>query len=106
MSKYGSTAGQKVIFYVILILVFLLFLIGKGIFAIATNEDVAVRALEAQGYSNIQIVDRAWFEVGFRGCGFGDSVRFTAKVTNPAGKPAEVYVCTGVIFKGGTIRVR
>ena len=90
---------------VILILAFVLILImfGTGIFA---SKDVAVRALEAQGYSDIQIVDHAWFAVGLRGCDEKDAARFTAKVINPAGKPAEVYVCTGVIFKGGTVRVR
>lgn len=86
---------------VILFPVALFFGLCRGVFA---SEDAAIRALEAQGYSNIQIVDHAWFAVGLRGCDEKDAARFTAKVTNPSGKPAEVYVCTGVIFKGGTIR--
>lgn len=77
--------------------------VGRGAFA---SQNVAIRALEAQGFSNIQIVDHAWFAVGFRGCDKNDAARFTAKATNPAGKPTQVYVCTGVFFKGGTIRVR
>jgi hypothetical protein len=89
---------------VAVIIVILLFLsVGTGALA---SKDVAVRTLTAQGFSNIQITEHAWFAVGLRGCDAKDAARFTAKVTNPAGKPAEVYVCTGVIFKGGTIRVR
>jgi len=88
---------------VIFLAVFLFVGFGRGIFA---SQDVAVRTLESQGYSNIRIVDHAWLAVGFRGCDRLDAARFTAKVTNPAGKPAKVYVCTGVLFKGGTIRGR
>lgn len=103
MGRYGSNNGSGGILYIIFFLVVILLIFGRGIFV---NQDVAVRTLEAQGYSNIQIVDKAWFMVGFRGCDDRDAARFTAKVTNPAGKPAKVYVCTGVIFKGGTVRGR
>ncbi len=92
-----------VVLYIVFILAVLFIAFGRGVFV---NQNVAVRTLEAQGYSNIQIVNHAWFAVGFRGCDQNDAARFTAKVINPAGKPAEVYVCTGVIFKGGTVRVR
>ncbi|QQG45886.1 MAG: hypothetical protein HYY55_02795 [Candidatus Niyogibacteria bacterium] len=102
MSGHSSNDGP-IVLYVILILVALFIGVGRGVFA---SQDVAVRTLQAQGYSNIQIVDHAWFAVGFRGCDKKDAARFTAKATNPAGKPAEVYVCAGVIFKGGTVRVR
>ena len=101
MGRYDSSY-RSFSFLVLIIAVFFIWF-GMGIFA---NQNVAVRTLEAQGYSNIQIVDHAWFVVGLRGCDEKDAARFTAKVTNPAGKPAEVYVCTGVIFKGGTIRGR
>lgn len=105
MRRYSSydDSGWKLAISVILILVVFFVVLGRGIFA---SKDVAIRALEAQGYSNIAIVDHAWLAVGLRGCDEKDAARFTAKVTNPAGKSAEVYVCTGVIFKGGTIRVR
>ncbi len=80
----------------------ILFVIIRGIFA---SESHAVRTLKAQGYSNIEIVHNAWLLVGVRGCDVQDAARFIAKVTNPAGGKAEVYVCTGFPFKGGTIRV-
>ena len=87
---------------IIEIILFFLFLF-RGVLV---SQDVAVRALEAQGHSNIEIVDSAWFAVGLRGCDTGDAARFTARVINPAGKPAEIYVCSGAFFKGGTIRTR
>jgi hypothetical protein len=89
--------------FAISISVILFFITFRGIFA---SQDVAVRTLEAQGFSDIQIVDHAWFAVGMRGCDNKDAARFTATGINPAGKPTKVYVCTGVIFKGGTIRVK
>ncbi len=73
---------------------------------ILTDQDVAIRTLEAQGYSDIEIIDKAWWAVGFRGCDESDATRFTAQATNPTGNRVEVYVCTGAFVKGGTIRVR
>jgi len=100
MSRPSSDGA--LFFYSIVVIILIFLSVGRGAFA---DQGVAVRALEAQGYSNIQIVDKAIFLVGMRGCDEKDAARFTAKATNPAGKPAEVYVCTGMIFKGGTIRV-
>ncbi|MBI4118275.1 MAG: hypothetical protein HY455_01935 [Parcubacteria group bacterium] len=76
--------------------------LGRGAFA---DQGVAVRALEAQGFSNIEIVDHVWFAIGLRGCDGNDAARFTARATNPTGRQVEVFVCTGLFFKGGTIRV-
>lgn len=70
------------------------------------NENVAVRALETQGYQNIQVVDHVWFAVGMRGCGEKDAARFTVRATNALGKNVELYVCSGWIFKGATIRTK
>jgi hypothetical protein len=70
---------------------------------VLTEKTQAVAALEAQGYEDIEIVDKAWFFVGFRGCG-NDAARYTANVTNPRGKKVQVYVCVGWPFKGSTVR--
>lgn len=101
---YGERDSSGALVLQILFVLTLIFL-GEfgGLFA---SPQVAVRTLEAQGYSNVQIVDHSWFAMGFRGCDSHDSARFTAIATNPAGKPSQVYVCTGFFFKGGTIRVR
>lgn len=104
--RYGFHSGrQETIFHVALLTAILVMaVVGFGIGMIA-DRAVAVRTLEAQGYSDIKITHHAWFLVGFRGCDRNDAARFTARARNPAGRPAEVYVCTGVL-KGGTIRVK
>jgi len=63
----------------------------------------ADRALVTQGYSDVQITDRAYYFLGFRGGSASDSVRFTCKAKNPAGKVVTVYVFTGW-WKYSTIR--
>lgn len=88
------------------ILVILVWFVASYFCGQAVGEDVAVRALETQGYSNIQIMEQAWFAVGLRGCDESDAVRFTAVATNPVGKQVKLYVCSGVVLKGATIRTR
>lgn len=87
-----------------LVLVALVF-VGAASLGAIIGEDVAIRTLSASGFSNITIIDKAWFAVGLRGCSEKDLVRFTAQATNPAGQRVEVCVCAG-LFKGGTVRVR
>jgi hypothetical protein len=91
----------KIVCYLVIIALALLLECGCGLLA---NEDTARHALEINGFSNIEIVDRAWFAVGFRGGDRSDAARFTATATNPAGKKVTVYVFVGWPFKGGTIR--
>lgn len=85
---------------VMFVAVLLLSMIG-GTFV---EPDIAVRALETRGFSNIRIAEKHWFAVGFRGCSGHDSAKFVAKVKNPAGKDVEVFVCAGWPFKGATVR--
>ena len=70
------------------------------------NSDVALRALQTQGYSNVQITDHQWFAIGFRGCSEKDAAKFVAIATNPVGQRVELFVCTGWLFKGATVRTR
>lgn len=88
---------------IIIVVVFLPLSFCRGILV---DESVAIRAMETQGYSNIEVVDHTWFIVGLRGCSKNDAARFTVKAINPAGKDIECYVCTGWIFKGATIRTK
>ncbi|MBI2041896.1 MAG: hypothetical protein HYT20_02680 [Candidatus Nealsonbacteria bacterium] len=70
------------------------------------DEDIAVKALKTQGFSDIMITDKdSWF-VSFKGGGREDAVIFTALATNPAGKKVEVFVFAGWPWKGATIRSR
>ena len=82
---------------IIIAVFFFVFLVGGPIRGIFVSKDVAIRALKAQGYSNIQIMDRAWLKVGAKGCRTNDAARFTAKATNPSGNHKEVFVCTNTL---------
>ncbi len=86
---------------VLAIIAILFFSLFRGTFV---SPDIATRALEKQGYENIQILEKNWFLVGVRGCDGKDAAKFVAKVTNPAKKSVEVNVCVGWPFKGATIR--
>lgn len=79
--------------------------IGYIIRGILVDKEKAIKVLEYQGYTQVRIVDKSWFLVGWRGCSDGDAVRFTAEASNPVGLKVKVYVCMGII-KGGTIRVK
>ncbi len=70
-----------------------------GIIFGCSNKKDAVKALYNAGYTKITPGGYSWFS-----CGEGDfySTKFTA--TNPAGKRASGTVCSGLLFKGSTIR--
>lgn len=85
-----------------LILAFLLFVTCVcGRFA---SENTANNLLQTSGFTNIRLVDRDPYFVGFKGCGKGDLAIFTYEATNPVGKNVNVSVCQGWPFKGATIR--
>ncbi len=67
------------------------------------KDEVAVKTLDSQGYTDIKVIDNSWYAVGLRGCDQNDAARITATAKNPAGKTVTIYVCTG-LWKGGTIR--
>ena len=69
------------------------------------SEKKALNALEKAGYSEVVVVDRSNYFVMLRGGSESDSVRFTCRAKNPAGKEVtNIYVFSGWIFKGTTIR--
>jgi len=65
-----------------------------------TQPDHALQVLESQGYTDIQIQGYDWFN-----CSKDDTYhdKFTAK--GPSGKTVSGVVCTGMFFKGSTIRL-
>ena len=64
-----------------------------------TNDSDAIRALRDSGYRDISTGGYGWFS-----CGSDDfySTKFTA--TNIHGNKINGVVCSGLIFKGATIR--
>lgn len=89
--------------YIILEIIFIILI---GVLVIAgyfIDEKVAVDALHKQGFTDVNITDKSWLFVEFRGCGEGDYAKFTATAKNPRNETVEIYVCAGW-FKGATIR--
>lgn len=72
--------------------------LAASVLAGCTQPETAKRALEAQGFSDIQMKGYAFF-----GCGKDDlySDKFTAK--NAKGAPVSGVVCGGLL-KGATVR--
>lgn len=64
-----------------------------------TNKDDATRALQNSGYTNIQIDGYGWFA-----CGKDDFYHTKFTATNPVGQQVDGVVCSGLLFKGATIR--
>ncbi len=98
---------MKVFFSIIgLVLVVLLLGVLVGIIPVGmfVPESRAIRALETQGYSQVEITHKAVYFIGWRGGDKCDKVRFTAKAINPIGKEVTVYVFSGWLLKGCTIR--
>lgn len=59
----------------------------------------ARKALEAQGFTNIEITGHAWFA-----CSKSDTFATSFNATNPQGKRVSGAACSGLLFKNTTIR--
>jgi hypothetical protein len=88
---------------IVIALLAIVFLVGTCGRGGCVQQDVARRALENAGYTEVQITDHKWFAVSWRGCG-NDAARFDATAKNPKGDYVDVYVCAGWLLKGSTIR--
>lgn len=93
---------------VLLVLVFVS-VIGLGVHAEGCagrkiKEDVAIRAVEMNGFTNAVVVKRDVYFVQYLGGSKSDNVRFTVMAINPIGRPDTIYVYAGWPFKGATIR--
>jgi len=96
--RKGFTLVELLTAITAIILIFYLF---RGIFV---DESLAVQALENQGFTHVEIVERNWFLVGLRGCDSKDAAIFVADATNPIGKKVQLDVCVGWPLKGATLR--
>jgi hypothetical protein len=64
-----------------------------------TSPQDAEKALKAEGMTNIQMNGYSWFA-----CSKDDFYHTGFTATNFLGKPVEGTVCSGLLFKGSTIR--
>lgn len=69
------------------------------------NDSRTIRAVEAQGYSKVQINNKHIMFVDWCGCGKDDDAAYEMAAINPAGNLVHITACAG-IMKGVTIRTR
>lgn len=103
--RNGSVTGTG-LGLVILVLIIALVAVAAFSRGFIVDENVAVRALETQGFSNIEITGKNWVVPFLVGCDKNDAVRFTARAKNSLGKTVDVMVCAGWPFKGATVRTK
>jgi len=85
------------------IIILALCIIIGGCGAFVDNND-AIEAMEAQGFSDVVILSKSILFVSFRGCTDQDAAVYSMRATNTFGKSVDVIVCVGWPFKGATIR--
>jgi hypothetical protein len=74
--------------------------VGCGTFV---NDSNTVRAVEKQGYTNVQINKKHVVFPDWCGCSKDDDAAYDMTATNPAGKQVNIIACAG-ITKGVTVR--
>ena len=84
-----------------ILLVSVLFIFGCGAFV---NDQRIISGLEDRGYSDVKILDKSIFWLGYRGCSKSDAAYYEVEVKNPVGKVVKLEVCAGWPFKGVTVR--
>jgi len=90
---------------VMLNLIWIVILVLLTVRGSCTRNEDAVYTAEVEGYSEVIVLDRDWFMVGFRGCDVEDAAKFEIKAVNVKGVKVEIIVCMGYPFKAGTVRV-
>ena len=71
-----------------------------GLVAGCSDPHGAQEALEDAGYKNVRITGHSWF-----GCGKDDTYSTGFEADGATGHRVEGVVCSGLLFKGSTIRV-
>jgi hypothetical protein len=98
---YNGNSFNGSVIWVIIFIILIVPLMSTGILV---GQSVAIKAAEIQGFSDIKILEKAWFFIPLRGGDRGDSARFKVEATNPIGEKVTFYVFSGWLFKGATIR--
>ena len=85
------------------IVILVLMLAGCG--TLIDDENVK-KAVEKQGYSSVEILEKNIFFVDWRGCGDDDDAHFSMLATNARGNRVTISACAGWPFKGVTVRTK
>lgn len=64
-----------------------------------TSSEDAMRALSAQGFTDVRLTGYKWFA-----CGEGDFYHTGFIATSPTGREVSGVVCSGLLFKNATVR--
>lgn len=106
LERNNKMSFRNITIVEIFIFIGLVFVAASPLISCITNDSEAMKALEDNGFSNVQITDRGSLGAGFAGCGDKDQAYYEATATNPAGRRVNMLVCCGggLSFKGCTIR--
>ncbi len=97
---------KEVVGGILILLVVVAIVVVVSLPGLLIDQSTAVKALETQGFSNVEITGRQWIAVSLFGCSSDDAAKFDVVAINPVGKQVEVYVCAGWPFKGATVRTK
>ncbi len=87
-----------------LFLLAVVFLIGSR--GCMVSADVAIRAVEASGYTEARVVARHDVFPALSGCGSDDAAGFDVRARNSQGQVVTLLVCSGLMVKAATVRVK
>ena len=96
----SNKTEDKTLENILYLLIFFIFLFV----GVCVDYDEGESALNAMGYENYEVIDKAWFAVGLRGCNWNDDAMFHVNITHPNGTTTRALVCTGWLWKEATIR--
>ena len=88
------------LYVVAMLIIFLSF----GMRGSCADEEQAIRAAENLGFSEVKVIEKSIWFIGFKGCSASDAALFEVVAKNPVGREVEVGVCVGWPFKGATMR--
>lgn len=89
----GGTENIAVAASFVFVLIIGFWLIS-GIFI---SNNTAIKTAEAHGYSNVQVMEKNIFFLGFRNCGKLSSARFVISAKNQSGEYVRAFVCASYI---------
>jgi len=88
------------------ILVFICLSFSCSLTGLMVPENRIYKALKAQGYTEVVILERHWIAPSCYGGGERDDAVFDVRAKNPVGKYVDIRVSAGWPFKGATIRIK
>jgi hypothetical protein len=102
-SHHDSPSFMKVLVTVAFFVIVLPLIVFRGS---CVEQEVALHAVQVEGYTDAKVVDRHNVFAGWQGCAGEDAVGFDVEATNVKGERVKLLVCAGWWLKAATVRVR